>query len=86
VLRDAFSLHLNGYINAVIGGQVRTFEHKGEVMCVALKEDGSVLITGQGKLVFVWDVVTGSQTSLKKGHADIVRCMAFKDERVRMWR
>ena len=51
-------------------------------MCVALKEDGSVLITGQGKLVFVWDVVTGTQTSFKKGHADIVRCLAVKDERV----
>jgi WD40 repeat protein len=61
---------------------VRSFEHKGEVMCVALNQSGSLLVTGQGKLIYLWDVETGAQTSFKKGHADIVRCLAVKEERV----
>ena len=62
--------------------KVRRIEHKGEVMCVALSQDGCLLITGQGKLIYLWDVETGAQTSFKKGHADIVRCLAVREERV----
>ena len=63
--------------------QMRLFEHKGEVMCIAIKADASILVTGQGKLVFVWDVVKGVQMSFKKGHTDIVRCLAVRNEQVR---
>jgi hypothetical protein len=62
---------------------VRNIEHKGEVMCVALNRAGSLLVTGQGKLIYLWDIKTGAQTSFKKGHADIVRCLAMQEELVR---
>ena len=52
-------------------------------MCIAIKADASILVTGQGKLVFVWDVVKGVQMSFKKGHTDIVRCLAVRNEQVR---
>jgi WD40 repeat protein len=65
-----------------VSQKVRSIEHKGEVMCVALNQSGSLLVTGQGKLIYLWDVGTGAQTSFKKGHADIVRCLAVQEERV----
>ena len=56
--------------------------HVGEVLCVAIFDDGMTAVTGQGKDVLVWNVPLTKQTAALSGHTQPVRCVAAYNGRV----
>jgi WD40 repeat protein len=56
--------------------------HVGEVVCVALFDDGSTAVTGQGKDVLVWNVILSKLTATLPGHTETVRCVAISNGRI----
>jgi WD40 repeat protein len=69
------------------GAEVRTFEHKDEVLRLRLSPDGKWLATGGGiglfrgdvKSLRVWDATSGKQTS-EFGPSDWVKAMDLSDD------
>jgi len=57
-------------------------QHNGEVMAVAITDDGSKVVSCEGKNVMLWDPSSGRQVGVKKGHTSVVRCVAVDFEKV----
>jgi len=61
------------------GELMQVVQHKGEVLSVALSSDRKLLVTGQGKSVFVWQVHNGAKIVELRQHEDLVRGVSVTD-------
>jgi WD40 repeat protein len=66
----------------VLRRTLKKLVHVGEVLCVAILDDGMTVVTGQGKDVLVWNVKLAAQTAALSGHTQPVRCVAAYNGRV----
>ena len=66
------------------GSLRRVVQHKGEVLGVALSSDHRLLVTGQGKSVFVWLVKDGEKVVELKKHSNLVRGVAVNESGTRL--
>ncbi|MBT9310638.1 NB-ARC domain-containing protein [Leptothoe kymatousa] len=69
-------------LTAPDGALLRTFEgHSGEVMSVALSEDGRHALSGSyDKTMKLWDVTTGEALRTFEGHSGGVRSVALSED------
>src|SRR5262245_22329325 len=49
----------------------------GEVLCMAITENGQTLATGTWDRITLWNVATGKELHTLKGHGNEIRCVAF---------